>query len=265
MTPYRTVPRVRPDVLICAGLDPSGGAGFVADTRVVHELGGRPVGIVTALTVQNTTGVVGVAALDPAQIRDQLEYLLTDVEVRAVKIGMIGSTPIAQAIAAALALTSAPVVWDPIIYPSRGDVPLADSLFGGALEALAPHLTLLTPNARELGYLSSRAIHGQADAVAAATELARRLDAAVLVKAGHLATDEAIDVIVHRDQAEELPGARIPGGADVHGTGCALASAIATHLALGLPLAEACRAAKQYVAHKIAHPVRPGRGAAAVV
>ncbi|MGH2899275.1 MAG: bifunctional hydroxymethylpyrimidine kinase/phosphomethylpyrimidine kinase, partial [Solirubrobacteraceae bacterium] len=134
----------RPDVLICAGLDPSGGAGILADARVVDELGGRPVGVVTALTVQNTTAVLETQAMGPDLIREQLEFLLSDVEVKAVKIGMIGSSEVAKAIANALALTSAPVVWDPIVHPSRGDVRFIDSLFGHAVNALVPHLTLLT-------------------------------------------------------------------------------------------------------------------------
>ncbi len=142
--PYRATPR-SPDVLVCAGLDPSGGAGLIADTRVISQLGARPCGVVTALTVQNTTGVVGCQALDPELIGHQLAFLMTDIEVRAVKIGMIGSTEIAKAIANALHLTNAPVVWDPVLYPSRGDVALADSLFGDAIDVLRPHLALVTP------------------------------------------------------------------------------------------------------------------------
>src|SRR5438132_13591713 len=146
MTPYRNATTVAPDVLVCAGLDPSGGAGLIADARVLAELGTRPVGVVTALTIQNTTGVVGCHACDPEVVGHQLAFLLTDVEVRAVKIGMIGSTAIAKAIAGALHLTNAPVVGDPILFPSRGDVPLADGLFGDAIGALRPHLTVITPN-----------------------------------------------------------------------------------------------------------------------
>ena len=89
--PGSAPPPDAPDVLICAGLDPSGGAGLIADVRVVSALGCRPVGVVTALTVQNTTGGVDTEAMNAERVREQLEYLLSDVEVRAVKIGMIGS------------------------------------------------------------------------------------------------------------------------------------------------------------------------------
>jgi hydroxymethylpyrimidine/phosphomethylpyrimidine kinase len=276
----------RPDVLICAGLDPSGGAGLIADVRVVSELGGRPVGVVTALTVQNTTGVIGAEAVAAAQVREQLEFLLSDVEVRAVKIGMIGSSEIATSIAQALALTNAPVVWDPVLHPSRGDVSFVDDKLGHAIAALLPHVTVLTPNAQELAFLVGAQVTNLADAVAQGERLAARLGVAVLVKGGHLggnqandgaideANDEVIDVLCHARPAgsaapgvrsEQLRGPRMPGGEHVHGTGCALSSAIAAHLARGADLVEACRAAKAYVAQQLAGPARPGRGAPAIV
>ena len=266
MTPYRRGASPLPaDVLICSGLDPAGGAGLISDVRVVTELGGRPSGIITALTVQNTTGVVECHACDPEVVGHQLAFLLSDVEMRAVKIGMIGSTEVAKAIANALQLTAAPVVWDPILYPSRGDVALADSLFGDAIIALRPHLTLVTPNVRELAFMTSMPVTDLASAEAAGSDLARRLDAAVLIKGGHLGGASAIDILLHPGGREVMRGPRIPGGEHVHGTGCALSSAIATHLAAGRDIALACELAKQYVAARIADPARPGRGAAAVL
>jgi hydroxymethylpyrimidine/phosphomethylpyrimidine kinase len=264
--PYREHPgAARPDVLICAGLDPSGGAGLIADVRVVSELGGRPVGVVTALTVQNTTAVIGTEAMNAAELREQLEFLLSDVEVRAVKIGMIGSSEIAKSIGHALALTSAPVVWDPVIHPSRGDVPFIDSLFGHAALALMPHVTVLTPNNQELAFLTGATIESATDAASVGQALAGRLATAVLVKGGHLGGDESVDFLCRASGIEPLRGPRVPGGEHVHGTGCALSSALAVHLARGASLIDACRAAKDFVAARIAHPARPGRGAAAVV
>jgi hydroxymethylpyrimidine/phosphomethylpyrimidine kinase len=266
-----------PDVLICAGLDPSGGAGLIADVRVVSALGCRPVGVVTALTVQNTTAVVDTEAMNAERVREQLEFLLSDVEVRAVKIGMIGSSAIAQSVGRALALTAAPVVWDPIVHPSRGDVRFVDSLFGHAVAALAPHVTVLTPNAGELAFMTGTAIASLDDARIVGQALAARLRTAVLVKGGHLGgddgrnesgsatSDESVDLLCEPGGVVELRGRRTPGGEHVHGTGCALSSALAAHLARGFALVDACRAAKQFVAERIASPVRPGRGAAAVV
>jgi hydroxymethylpyrimidine/phosphomethylpyrimidine kinase len=265
--PYRGTTAEAPCVLICAGLDPSGGAGLIADARVVTALGGRPVGVVTASTTQNTTGVIGGAPMDAELVGDQLAFLLSDVEVRAVKVGMIGSTNIARVIAEALQLTSAPLVWDPVMYPSRGDLPMASAAFGDALRLFEGHLTLLTPNAAELAYFVEGPMTTHADAVAAGRALAKTLRTAVLVKGGHFGTDssEAIDVLVQGDVVDEISGPRVPGGADVHGTGCALSSAIATHLALGHDVLTACRAAKSFVAERIAKPVMPGRGMPAVI
>lgn len=254
-----------PDVLIVAGLDPSGGAGLIADVRVVGSLGCRPIGVVTALTVQNTTAVVDTEAMGAECVREQLEFLLSDIEVRAVKIGMIGSSAIAHGVARALALTSAPVVWDPVVHPSRGDVPFVDSLFGHAVAALAPHVTVLTPNAGELAFMTGKPVATADDAIAVGKALAERLRTAVLVKGGHLGGDESVDFLCHDGGVELLRGPRIAGGEHVHGTGCALSSALAAHLAGGLELVDACRAAKDFVAARIAAPVRPGRGAPAVV
>jgi hydroxymethylpyrimidine/phosphomethylpyrimidine kinase len=263
--PFRAPPDAAPDVLICAGLDPSGGAGLIADVRVISSLGCRPVGVVTALTVQNTTAVVDTEALGADRIREQLEFLLSDIEVRAVKIGMIGSSAIAQAMARALDLTAAPVVWDPIVHPSRGDVRFVDSLFGHAVAALAPHVAVLTPNAGELAFMTGAPITSLVEAEAVGTALSRRLRTAVLVKGGHLGGAESVDLLCRADSVEVLRGPRTPGGEHVHGTGCALASALAAHLARGLELVDACRAAKDFVAARIASPVRPGRGAPSLV
>jgi len=194
----------------------------------------------------------------------QLAFLMTDIEVKAVKIGMVGSLAVAKAIAAALHLTNAPVVWDPVAGPTLGNVAYHES-FDDAVAALRPHLTLITPNAQELALLARMPVTDQVSAEAAARALANMLDCAVLIKGGHLAGDEAIDVLISGDSRDELRGARTVDGDRVHGTGCALSSAIAAYLASGHNLVDACREAKQYVAERIANPVKPGRGAPAVI
>jgi hydroxymethylpyrimidine/phosphomethylpyrimidine kinase len=266
MTPYRGAADTRvPDVLVCAGLDPSGGAGLIADVRHVSGLSGRPSGVVTALTVQNTTGVVDVQACDPDLVGHQLAFLMTDIEVRAVKIGMIGSSAIGKAIANALHLTHAPVVWDPILAPSRGDVSFVDAGFEEALTALRPHLTIVTPNQHELFHLTSMPTRDYLMGEIAARSLAKKLDCAVLIKGGHFGGDDSVDVLVTPTESHVLRGERIEGGEHVHGTGCALSSAIATYLAHGRELLEACTLAKQYVTGLIKNPAHPGRGASAVL
>jgi hydroxymethylpyrimidine/phosphomethylpyrimidine kinase len=267
--PYRdeasTIPA--PDVLICSGLDPSGGAGFLADARVVTVLGGRPVGVVTALTVQNTLGMRSCHEIDRDVFGAQLNALLTDVEVKAIKLGLVGSSDTIRELDEQLSLTQAPLVWDPIAAPTQGDGMFAGSraeLLEHVLGALGRHLYLITPNAYELGLLVGTEIEHLAQADRCAQELSRRAKVAVLVKGGHLGTDESVDVLCHGGSVEYFRGPRI-GTEDIHGTGCALSSAIATHLALGMPLVEACRRAKHFVATQITHPVRPGRGAPSIV
>ena len=254
-----------PAVLICAGLDPSGGAGLIADVRIASAVGARPVGVVTALTVQTTQGVRAVHPMDPEVIGEQLAALLSDVEVRGVKLGMLGAVGVARAISGGLHLTAAPVVWDPVGAPSIGDVAFDRDVFGEMLRELAPHLTLVTPNAGELAALVGRPVGDLEELAAAAVHLAGMLGVAVLAKGGHAGGPESVDVLATGALVERLRGPRIAGGEHVHGTGCALSAAIAAHLALGAGLVDACRAAKALVAARIAAPVRPGRGASAIV
>lgn len=266
MSIYRDKRADVPSVLICSGLDPSGGAGFLADTRVVAALNARPVGVVTSLTVQNTMAVQQLQPVDSELVGAQLAALLGDVEVHAVKIGLIGSVQIAREISFGLDLTAAPVVWDPIAAPSRGRLDFDVGSFGDMLKLLSPHLTLITPNIHELAFFARRDLHERADAVDVAQTIADDTKIAVLLKGGHIEEDRATDVLVeHAKPPVFLEGPRIAGGEDVHGTGCALSAAIATFLALGADLGDACRRAKDLVAAKIAAPVRPGRGAPAVV
>ena len=251
-------------LLICSGLDPSGGAGFIADTQIAARFHVRPVGVITATTIQNTLGVAGWQPTAAEHVREQLEHLLSDVEVSAVKLGMLGVVDTAVAIGHAMQLTSAPLVWDPVLFASRGG-PLIDGELGRAVAALEPHLTVVTPNIRELALLAGAPVVTLDDAIAAGMALAARLGAAVLVTGGHLAGEESIDVLIRGSSHEELRAPRIPGGEDVHGTGCALSTVIAAQLAHGVELLDACREAKRFVGDAIDLAVRPGRGAPAVV
>jgi hydroxymethylpyrimidine/phosphomethylpyrimidine kinase len=256
-----------PTVLIIAGLDPSGGAGLIADVRVCELHGCRPIAVVTALTEQTTAGLRAVNPVDPAVVGEQLRAILADIEVAAVKIGMLGSVAMAEHVADALAMTAAPIVWDPVARASHGAAALTDSELGGVAGVLGPSCTLITPNADEARAITGIAVASTGDAIAAAAILRDdRPDAlAVLVKGGHWGDDAAaIDVLVAAAGVVELSGPRI-GGDSVHGTGCALSTAIACHLAHGRSLVSACRQAKDFVATRIATPVRPGRGRAAVL
>ncbi|MCA9675834.1 MAG: hydroxymethylpyrimidine/phosphomethylpyrimidine kinase, partial [Myxococcales bacterium] len=251
--PYRDTPPVldAPAVLLCAGLDPSAGAGLLADARLATILGCRPVGVATALTEQNSLAVVAANPVDPDTVGGQLSTLLSDVEVVAIKLGMLGSAGTAHAVADAFALTVAPVVWDPVLRPTRGDVPLFDGDPRQAVELLAPHLTLITPNADEAGLLTGTRVVDEASAVAAAEALRARGVPAVLVKGGHLTGEEAVDLLVTGDGVVALRGPRVQLPEPVHGTGCALSTAIACLLARGRALPDACAEAKEIVAERL--------------
>jgi hydroxymethylpyrimidine/phosphomethylpyrimidine kinase len=150
---------------------------------------------------------------------------------------------------------------------SRGGIALIDGgpgLAARLVDVLGPHVAVVTPNRAELAWLVDDTV-ASADTVSAARALARRAGCAVLAKGGHSGGVRAVDVLVCNDLVHELDGDRIAGGEDVHGTGCALATAIACELARGLALVDACRAAKRFVVARIAAPVVPGRGSAAVL
>lgn len=253
-------------VLIISGLDPSGGAGFIADVRVVTEHGLRPVGVVSALTEQDTAGVRAVEVVAPSCVEAQLLALLSDVEIAAVKIGMLGDEAVCQVIAAALELTAAPVVWDPIVRPTRGGVPLFRGSVTAAAELLADHLSLITPNIPEASVLCDMTIDSVEAMHTAAAELNQRIGCAVLVTGGHLRSSAAVvDVLADSAGVRALTGERVVGGEHTHGTGCALSTAIACGLAKAESYDVAIVAAKSFVSAKLAVPIRAGRGSPSIV
>jgi hydroxymethylpyrimidine/phosphomethylpyrimidine kinase len=256
----------RPNVLLVAGLDPSGGAGLVADIRVCELLGCRPVAVATALTEQSTVEVRAVNPAPATVVGDQLRMLLTDVEVAAVKLGMLATEAIADEVARALELTAGLVVWDPVLRPTRGRVALYDGDPARAVALLDGLITLCTPNADEVTVLTGREIASVGDAVAAGVDLYQRGLSATLVKGGHWGDPaQILDVLVTPDGHEVLAGPRVPVDEPVHGTGCALSTAIACHLALGRSLEDACRAARAFVSDRVAAAVSPGRGRPSVL
>jgi len=248
-------------VLVIAGLDPSGGAGILADARVAAEHGVRAVGVVTATTVQDTHGVRSATPLAPDEVEEALAVLLSDVEVDAVKIGMLGDVRTAEACARALAATRAPVVWDPVLMPSRGGVPLLYGDPARAARALLPEARLVTPNLAEAEALTGLRIADEAGMRAAASAIGAP---AVLVKGGHLAGALAVDLLRDGDAFTRFEAPRVDAG-PLHGTGCVLATAIACSLAIGKPLPAAVSDAKVYLGGKLAALVAPGRGARTLV
>lgn len=250
-------------LLVIAGLDPSGGAGLLADARVAADHGVRAVGVATALTVQDTAAVRAAHPVPAEVIADQLATLLADVEVDAVKIGMLGDAALAPVVARALAATRAPVVWDPVLLPSRGGVRLLAGDVAAAAAILLSEARVVTPNLAEAAALTGLTVDNVDDMRSAAAALRRAGAAAALVKGGHLSGDP-VDVLHDGEEVHVFAGRRIDAG-PVHGTGCVLSTAMACALAAGAPLAAAVGAAREYLRGKLGAPLAPGRGVRTLV
>ncbi|UZW53987.1 bifunctional hydroxymethylpyrimidine kinase/phosphomethylpyrimidine kinase [Sphingobium sp. JS3065] len=232
-------------ILIIAGSDSGGGAGIQADIRTVTLLGGHAMTAITAITAQNTLGVQGVHPVPTELVLQQMESVIGDIGVDAVKIGMIGSAETAVAVAERLAsLEGVPVVFDPVMVATSGSV-LADGATIAAFERLMALSTLVTPNIPEL-----EALGGE--------EIAARFATHVLAKGGHgegpMLTDRLIGP---GDLRKAWSDARIDTP-HTHGTGCTLASAIATGLGQGLGLVDAIERGRTYVRAALA--LAPGLG-----
>ncbi len=246
-----------PIVLSFAASDPTGGAGIQADIMTLASLGCHPATVITALTVQDTAGVEEVMPVDADWIADQARALLEDVPVAAFKLGMLGSVEAIAAIAEIRAdYPDLPLVFDPVLASGRGDRFASEDMIDAMLELLLPQTTVLTPNSIE----ARRLADGDGETL---PECARRLLESgceyVLITGTHEHSERVHNIlyaasgVVRSDAWPRLP-------ASYHGSGCTLASAIAAHLALGLPLAEAVAAAQEYTWGALNAGFRPGMG-----
>jgi hydroxymethylpyrimidine/phosphomethylpyrimidine kinase len=259
-----------PNVLSIAGVDPSGGAGLLADLKAFSALGAYGTGVVTALTAQNTREITAIQAIAPAFVRQQIDTLFADVRIDAAKTGMLGTAGIVQAVAEGLAAPVAggslrALVVDPVMIAKSGDALLDRAATSALIEALLPQATVLTPNLPEAGVLLGRRAPDTLREMADAAERLRRLlpDSGrrwVLVKGGHLSGDP-IDLLHDGDRMIELPARRI-ATRNTHGTGCTLSAAIAACWPRYADPVDAIRAARQYLVAAIARAdeLAVGRG-----
>ncbi|MCP5149369.1 MAG: bifunctional hydroxymethylpyrimidine kinase/phosphomethylpyrimidine kinase [Ectothiorhodospiraceae bacterium] len=252
-TSPQTHGRRPPNVLTIAGSDPSGGAGIQADLKTFSALGAFGTSVITALTAQSTRGVTGVHAVAPEFITAQLDTLLADVRIDAVKIGMVASPEVAKVIADALDRhRPGPVVLDPVMVAKGGD-PLVDAdAMRGVRETLLPRARVITPNRHEAAALLGIATPTDVATLRAAARALAELGAdVVVVKGGGLAGEESVDVLWAEGDTEVLTAPRV-ATRNVHGTGCTLSSAIAALIARGADPRAAVREAKAYVTEAIA-------------
>ncbi len=216
-----------PVTLTIAGSDPSGGAGIQADLKTFSALGAYGCAVLTALTAQSTQGVTGVHPVPPEFVREQLETLVDDVSLDAVKIGMLSSAATVRTVTDFLARWPGhAVVLDPVMVSTAGSRLLDDDAVG-AVRDLLPHVSVVTPNVPEAAVLLDGEEAHDVDGMRAQARALQRLGAArVLLKGGHLRGDEAADVWVDEAGEEVLVRSRVETP-NTHGTGCSLSSAIA--------------------------------------
>ncbi|HVJ18859.1 MAG TPA: bifunctional hydroxymethylpyrimidine kinase/phosphomethylpyrimidine kinase [Polyangiaceae bacterium] len=247
-------------VLIVAGSDSGGGAGIQADVKAVTVLGGYAATAVTALTAQNTLGVFGVLPVEPAFVSQQMEVVLTDIGADAIKTGMLHSSAVIAAVASTLQRLAhnIPVVVDPVMVAKGGTPLLEDEAREALVQLLLPQAALVTPNLPEAELLSGVRIRSLDDMRRAADLLLASGASAVLLKGGHLPGNTVVDILRTVDgEAREFEHPRVETRS-THGTGCTLASAIATGIAEGLTLEAAVDAARRYVLQAIR--TAPGLG-----
>lgn len=238
-----------PIALTIAGSDPSGGAGIQADLKTFAAFRVYGAAVLTALTAQNTRGVDGVMAVPPEFIAKQIASIASDLAVTAVKTGMLGDTATVQVVASAVIQHNLhPLVVDPVMVATSGDVLLAPDAIVAIRNTLLPLADLLTPNLHEAAKLTGEALAANADEMKRQGAMLLALGAkAVLVKGGH-GTGDAVDVLVSADGTQTYSAARLDTR-HTHGTGCTLSAAITAGLARGRDLHRSVTRAKEFVWH----------------
>jgi hydroxymethylpyrimidine/phosphomethylpyrimidine kinase len=261
-----TVGTTPPTVLTIAGTDSGGGAGVVADIRAMAACGAHGCVAVTAVTVQNTLGVTGVHTIPPETVAAQIESVATDIDLGAVKTGMLADTPIIEAIADAcdrvgIGGSGIPLVIDPVAASMHGDPLLAATALDAYRTLLFPRAVLATPNLDEVRLFAGVDVHDRAAQYEAAKVMHAFGSQYVLIKGGHLRedTDVCIDLLYDGHTFTELPGPRFDTG-NTHGSGDNMASAIASGLARGMGVPEAVAFGKRYVVEAVRHSYPLGAG-----
>lgn len=247
-----------PVALSIAGSDPSGGAGIQADLKTFHAHGVYGQAVLSLWTVQNTRGVSRVQPLPPADVVAQLRAIMEDMPPSAIKTGALGDPGTVAELGASLRAQSAPWVVDPVLVSSSGRSFGGEAMAAALLEHLVPGCALLTPNAPEACALTGLAVTCPRSAERAARALCDRGARAVLVKGGHF-EGAPLDVLVSGADRLVLPGERRPNR-DTHGTGCTYSAAITARLALGHPLTDAVRGARDWLAQVMDRPLGLGKG-----
>jgi hydroxymethylpyrimidine/phosphomethylpyrimidine kinase len=247
-------------ILIIAGSDSSGGAGIQADIKTITALGSYAMTAITAVTIQNTTGVKSILPIDPKEISNQIEFTSKDIKPDAIKIGMLHSTKVIKSVIQSLDLIKIKkIILDPVMIAKGGSKLIDDKAINLLKTKLIKKVSLITPNIPEAEILTKTKIKTKEDMIFAASILIELGAENVFIKGGHLATKVVQDIFVNKKEIFVIKNRRI-ATSNTHGTGCTLSSAISTFYGCGKTLKRSCELATKYVNNSIRSNLNYGKG-----
>ena len=250
----------RSKILIIAGSDSSGGAGIQADIKTVTALGSYAMTAVTAVTVQNTTGVKSIIPISPKEISNQIEFVSKDIKPDIIKIGMLHSTSVINAVLNSLKkIKIHKIVLDPVITAKGGTKLINNDAIKNIRDKFLKRVFLITPNIPEAEILTNTKINNTEDMIYAANKIINLGAKNVLIKGGHLKSRVMYDILVNKKEINIFRNKKYTTK-NTHGTGCTLSSAIATYLSCGKLLKKSCELGIKYVNQAIGSNLNYGKG-----
>tara|TARA_B100000686_G_scaffold82225_1_gene88862 strand:- start:685 stop:1497 length:813 start_codon:yes stop_codon:yes gene_type:complete len=252
--------KLKSKILIIAGSDSSGGAGIQADIKTVTTLGSYAMAAITAVTSQNTTGVISITSIPAKEISRQIEFTSKDIKPDVIKIGMLHSTKVIKSVLKSInKIKAKKIILDPVMVAKGGTKLINNQAIKIMKSKLIKRVTLITPNIPEAEILTGTKINTVKDMVYAANILLRLGAKNILLKGGHLDSKIIQDIFVNKKQISIFKNKKIKTK-DTHGTGCTLSSAIATYYSCGKTLKKSCDMAIKYVNHAIVSGPKYGKG-----
>ena len=252
--------KIKSKLLIIAGSDSSGGAGIQADIKTATSLGSYAMTAITALTAQNTTGVLSIVKISSEEISKQIEYTAKDIKPDAIKIGMLHSEKVINAVIKSLKKIKAKkIILDPVMVTTSGVKLIDQKAIIKIRKQLIKKVELITPNVPEAEILTNLKIQSVSDMIFASHKLINLGAKNVLLKGGHLNGKTITDIFVNKKEIKIFKNKKIPTK-NLHGSGCSLSSAIATYFSCGKTLKKSCELAINYVNHSIKSNPKYGKG-----
>ena len=251
---------IKSKVLIIAGSDSSGGAGIQADIKTVSSLGSYAMTAVTAITSQNTTGVLSIFSVSPFEISKQIEFTSKDIRPDAIKIGMLANTKVLNAVLKSISkIKVKKIVLDPVMVAKGGARLIEDKSIKILKQKLLKRVSIITPNIPEAEILANQKIVSKDDMIRVGKKLLKLGAKSVLIKGGHLKSKFVYDIFLEKNQTLIFKNKKIKSR-HTHGTGCTLSTAIATYYSCGKSLKKSCEKAIKYVNQAIIYAPKYGKG-----